>query len=118
MRIDPSKVGDAKVFRTWGWTAALIVSEEIKEALERIGTTGTKFKDVYLVAVSFCGPLRGEAKKQPAHHVLSLGHAARCAQAGFYSVDARDPWGATRTALVEPFEAPSEAPVDRLLQAY
>jgi hypothetical protein len=46
MRIDPSKVGDAKVFRTWGWTVALIVSEEIKEALERIGATGTKFKEV------------------------------------------------------------------------
>jgi hypothetical protein len=46
MRIDPSKVGDAKVFRTWGWTVALIVSEELKEALERIGATGVKFKEV------------------------------------------------------------------------
>jgi hypothetical protein len=46
MRIDPSKPGHAKVFRPWGWTIALIVSEEIKEALERIGTTGTKFKEV------------------------------------------------------------------------
>lgn len=46
MRIDPSKVGDAKVFRTSGWTVALIVSEEIKEALERLGTTGTRFKEV------------------------------------------------------------------------
>jgi hypothetical protein len=46
MRIDPEKVGDAKVFRTWGWTVALIVSEEIKEALERIGATGTKFEEV------------------------------------------------------------------------
>ena len=46
LRIDPSKVGDAKVFRTWGWDIALIVSEEIKEALERAGVTGTKFKEV------------------------------------------------------------------------
>jgi hypothetical protein len=46
MRIDPSKVGEAKVFRTWGWTIALIVSEEIKEALERIGATGVRFKQV------------------------------------------------------------------------
>ena len=46
MRIDPSKVGDAKVFRTWGWTVALIVSEEIKEALERVEATGVKFKEV------------------------------------------------------------------------
>ncbi|MDY7230082.1 imm11 family protein [Hyalangium rubrum] len=46
MRIDPAKVSDAKVFRTWGWTVALIVSEQVKEALERIGTTGAKFKQV------------------------------------------------------------------------
>jgi hypothetical protein len=46
MRIDPSKVGDANVFRTWGWSIALIVSEPLKEALERIGATGTKFKEV------------------------------------------------------------------------
>ena len=46
MRIDPTKVGDAKVFRTWGWHVALIVSEDIKGALERIGATGTTFKEV------------------------------------------------------------------------
>jgi hypothetical protein len=46
MRIDSSKVGDAKVFRTWGWSIALIVSEEIKNALEGIGATGMKFTEV------------------------------------------------------------------------
>ncbi|MFP2899834.1 imm11 family protein [Corallococcus sp. 4LFB] len=46
MRIDTAKVGEAKVFRTWGWTVALIVSEELKEALERAGISGVKFKDV------------------------------------------------------------------------
>jgi hypothetical protein len=46
MRIDPTKVGGAKLFRTWGWTIALIVSEELKEALERIGATGTRFSEV------------------------------------------------------------------------
>lgn len=46
MRIDSSKMGDAKVFRPWGWTVAQILSEEIKEALERVGATGTKFKEV------------------------------------------------------------------------
>ncbi|WP_426730664.1 imm11 family protein [Myxococcus faecalis] len=46
MRIDPAKVEGAKVFRTWSWTVALIVSEEIKEALERAGITGAKFTDV------------------------------------------------------------------------
>ncbi len=46
MRIDPSKVGDAKVFRPWGWSVALIIREDIKDALERLGATGTKFKQV------------------------------------------------------------------------
>lgn len=46
MRIDPTKVRDEKVFRPWGWPVVLIVSEEIKEALEREGVTGMKFQDV------------------------------------------------------------------------
>jgi hypothetical protein len=46
MRIDTAKVEGAKVFRTWGWTVALVVSEELKEALERAGITGAKFTDV------------------------------------------------------------------------
>ncbi len=46
MRIDPSKVGDAKVFRTWGWSIALVVSEDIKDALERTGATGLQFTEV------------------------------------------------------------------------
>ncbi len=37
---------DAKVFRTWGWSIALIVREDIKDALERLGATGTWFKKV------------------------------------------------------------------------
>jgi hypothetical protein len=46
MRIDSTQVGDARVFRTWGWTVALIVSEDIKLALERLGATGPRFKAV------------------------------------------------------------------------
>jgi Suppressor of fused protein (SUFU) len=46
LRIDPSKVGDAKVFRPEGWDVALIVSEEIKEALESAGVTGARFEEV------------------------------------------------------------------------
>lgn len=46
MRIDPTKVGSAKVFRTWGWTGTIIVSEDIKVALERAGITGAKFEEV------------------------------------------------------------------------
>ncbi|RKG84833.1 hypothetical protein D7W82_21275 [Corallococcus sp. CA049B] len=46
MRIDKSQVGDAKVFRTWGWSIALIVAEELKTALERTGATGMRFTEV------------------------------------------------------------------------
>jgi hypothetical protein len=46
MRIDTTKVGSAQMFRTWGWEVALIVSEDIKEAFERAGITGAKFKEV------------------------------------------------------------------------
>jgi hypothetical protein len=46
MRIDKVKVGNAKVFRPEGWSSTLIVSEEIKDALERMGATGTRFEEV------------------------------------------------------------------------
>lgn len=46
MRIDPSQVGDAKVFRPWGWSIALVVREELKTALERIGASGAEFEEV------------------------------------------------------------------------
>ncbi len=46
MRIDPTKVGGARMFRTWGWTGALIVSEDLKAALEQSGATGMKFTPV------------------------------------------------------------------------
>jgi hypothetical protein len=46
LRIDKTQVGNAKVFRPEGWEVVLIVSEEIKDALERLGTTGTRFEEV------------------------------------------------------------------------
>jgi hypothetical protein len=46
LRIDKAKVGSAKVFRCEGWTGPLIVSGEIKNALERMGATGTRFEEV------------------------------------------------------------------------
>jgi uncharacterized protein DUF1629/suppressor of fused protein SUFU len=64
MRIDPSKVGNAKVFRPWGWRVALIVSEDVKEALERTGATGLYFTEV-------TGPGRQVAEEQPS----ALSHA-------------------------------------------
>jgi hypothetical protein len=46
MRIDPARVGDAHIFRPWGWNVALIVSEDLKDAMEAVGITGTKFEPV------------------------------------------------------------------------
>jgi hypothetical protein len=46
LRIDPSKVGDAKVFRTWGWSVALVVREELKDALVHLGASGLRFEEV------------------------------------------------------------------------
>lgn len=46
MRIDASKAEDAKVFRPWGWNIALIVREDIKDAMERLGAIGAKFQEV------------------------------------------------------------------------
>jgi hypothetical protein len=46
MRIDKAKAGSARVFRCEGWTGTLIVSEEIHDALERMGATGTRFEEV------------------------------------------------------------------------
>ena len=46
LRIDPTKVGDARVFRPWGWPMVLLVSEDLKQALEHEGITGTVFTEV------------------------------------------------------------------------
>ncbi|NTX05553.1 MULTISPECIES: imm11 family protein [Myxococcus] len=46
MRIDRTKLGGAKVFRTWGWEIALVITEDLKVALERAKVTGAKFVEV------------------------------------------------------------------------
>jgi hypothetical protein len=46
LRIDPAKVGDARIFRTWGWRIALIISEDIKQAIESAGISGARFVEV------------------------------------------------------------------------
>jgi hypothetical protein len=46
MRVDRTKVGNAKVFRPDGWEVALVVAEEIKDAMEAMGATGTRFQEV------------------------------------------------------------------------
>ncbi|WP_369946350.1 imm11 family protein [Vitiosangium sp. GDMCC 1.1324] len=46
MRIDPTKTEGARVFRPWGWTLSLLLSEDVKEAMEREGLTGPRFTEV------------------------------------------------------------------------
>jgi hypothetical protein len=46
LRIAPLQVGGAQLFRPWGWEVALIVSESIKEAIQRLGATGARFEEV------------------------------------------------------------------------
>jgi hypothetical protein len=46
LHIDPTIIGKARVFRPEGWEVALIVAGEIKDALEQMGATGTKFTEV------------------------------------------------------------------------
>ncbi|WNG16339.1 imm11 family protein [Cystobacter fuscus] len=74
MRIDPSKVGDAKIFRPWGYPAALLVAEEVKDALERTGATGLKFREV-----TGPGPISDEerAYKRKCRELLEPPPAAR-----------------------------------------
>jgi hypothetical protein len=46
LRIDPAQVGEARLFRPWGWTGSLILSEDLKQALEAERFTGTRFIEV------------------------------------------------------------------------
>jgi hypothetical protein len=73
MRIDPSKVGDAQVFRTWGWLA-MVVSEDIKAALERLGVTGTKF--TWVTGPSSVSPEQ-RARSRKWRELLDTAEAAR-----------------------------------------
>ena len=46
LRIDKARAGSAKVFRCEGWPGPLIVSGEVKDALDGLGATGTRFEEV------------------------------------------------------------------------
>ncbi|HYO58276.1 imm11 family protein [Archangium sp.] len=46
LKVDPEKIGEAHIFRPWGWLVVLIVSERVKQAMEAEGITGTKFIEV------------------------------------------------------------------------
>jgi hypothetical protein len=46
LKVDSEKIGDAHIFRPWGWKVVLIVSEHVKSAMEAEGITGAKFLEV------------------------------------------------------------------------
>lgn len=46
MKVDPEKIGDANLFRPWGWQGILLVSERFKLALEQERLSGPSFMEV------------------------------------------------------------------------
>jgi hypothetical protein len=47
LTVDPKAIpSDAHVFRVEGWLVALIVSEDVRAAMERVGCVGAKFIEV------------------------------------------------------------------------
>jgi uncharacterized protein DUF1629 len=46
LKVDVEKIGDAHIFRPWGWLVVLIVSEHVKQAMEAEGITGARFIEV------------------------------------------------------------------------
>lgn len=46
MHVDPDRAVGFNIFRLGGWQIAIIVSERVKSALEKIGATGIRFTEV------------------------------------------------------------------------
>lgn len=42
--VDPNTTNDLNIFRPWGWTIKIVVSEKVKSVVEAIGATGTTFE--------------------------------------------------------------------------
>ncbi|WNG24113.1 hypothetical protein F0U62_08815 [Cystobacter fuscus] len=77
LRIDPTKVGSAHIFRPWGWTVVLIVSERVKLAMEEEGLTGARFIEVRL------GAFRSLVKTCPkGTHLLMAGQVCSSGSRG------------------------------------
>jgi hypothetical protein len=45
LKVDPASMGDTSICRPRGWTGAIIVTERIKQAMEREGITGPRFTE-------------------------------------------------------------------------
>ncbi|WP_245919738.1 imm11 family protein [Melittangium boletus] len=46
LKIDPHQAGNDRIFRPWGWRVALIIAEDLQQALQSEGITGTRFVEV------------------------------------------------------------------------
>ncbi|HSP79783.1 MAG TPA: DUF1629 domain-containing protein, partial [Myxococcaceae bacterium] len=43
LKVDSARIGDAHIFRPWGWRVVIVVSELLKDAMEQEGITGVEF---------------------------------------------------------------------------
>ena len=46
LKVDPGKIGNTQIFRPWGWTVALVVSDHVRLAMEEAGLSGPRFVEV------------------------------------------------------------------------
>jgi hypothetical protein len=47
--LDVDKIGDARIFRLWGWEVMIIVREDVKQAIEEAGITGGGFLELQVI---------------------------------------------------------------------
>jgi hypothetical protein len=47
--IDSKKIGDAPIFRLWGWEMMVVVRENVKQVIEEAGITGCMFREIEVV---------------------------------------------------------------------
>ena len=46
--LDPDKIGDAQLFRLWGWEDVVIIRDDLKYAIEETGISGCWFTELAL----------------------------------------------------------------------
>jgi hypothetical protein len=47
--LDLKKIGDARIFRLWGWEVMVVLREDIKQAIEKAGITGCEFSEIEVI---------------------------------------------------------------------
>ena len=46
--LDPDKIGDAQLFRLWGWEDVVIIRDDLKYAIEETGISGCGYTELAL----------------------------------------------------------------------